>query len=158
MASQMGSKGIMGDSGNSQLAEKKTMGEHIFSRIGAHNRPHEFNITPRPTAPKFLIPKEETNIQFEIDTITKEWAKLDQECRRSIKFEQYFTMEKKLKNKEDNKSLHQNKEYNCAIGKFSLHTFDGSYQSSANTWVQKLGCVFLVQSNGGRRCFKNWLF
>ena len=109
MASQMGSKGIIGDSGSSQLAEKKTMGEHIFSRIGPHNRPHEFQSTPRPTAPKFLIPKEETNIQFEIDTITKEWAKLDEECRRSITFEQYFTMENKLKNKEDNKSLHQKK-------------------------------------------------
>jgi len=31
MASQMGSKGIIGDSGSSQSAEKKTMGEHIFS-------------------------------------------------------------------------------------------------------------------------------
>ena len=31
MASQMGSKGIIGDSGSSQSAEKKTMGEQIFS-------------------------------------------------------------------------------------------------------------------------------
>ena len=31
MASQMGSKGIIGDSGSSQSAKKKTMGEHIFS-------------------------------------------------------------------------------------------------------------------------------
>ena len=31
MASQMVSKGIIGDSGSSQSAEKKTMGEHIFS-------------------------------------------------------------------------------------------------------------------------------
>ena len=62
MASQMGSKGIMGDSGNSQLVEKKTMGENIFSRIGPYNRPHEFQRTLRPTTPKFLIPKEETNI------------------------------------------------------------------------------------------------
>ena len=31
MAIQMGSKGIIGDSGSSQLAEKKTMGEHILS-------------------------------------------------------------------------------------------------------------------------------
>ena len=31
MASQMGRKGIIGDSGSSQLAEKKTKGENIFS-------------------------------------------------------------------------------------------------------------------------------
>ena len=42
MASQMGRKGIIGDSGSSELVEKKTMGEHIFSQIGPHNRPHEF--------------------------------------------------------------------------------------------------------------------
>ena len=132
----------MGDSSSSHSEEKKTMGENIFSRIGPHNRTHEFQSTPRPTAPKFLIPKEETNIQFEIDTITKEWAKLDEECRRSITFEQYFTMENKLKKKEDNNSLHQNKELNCAIGKVPLPTFDGSSQSSANTWLRKWMCIF----------------
>ena len=57
MASQMGSKEIIGDSGSSQSTEKKTMGEHILSLIGPHNRPHEFHITPRPTTPKFIIPK-----------------------------------------------------------------------------------------------------
>ena len=31
MASQMGSKGIIGDSGSSQSAENKTMGEHFFA-------------------------------------------------------------------------------------------------------------------------------
>ena len=31
MANQMGSKGIIGDSGSSQSAENKTMGEHILS-------------------------------------------------------------------------------------------------------------------------------
>ena len=31
MASQMGSKGIIGDSGSLQSVEKKTMGEHVFS-------------------------------------------------------------------------------------------------------------------------------
>ena len=31
MANQMGSNGIIRDSGSSQSAEKKTMGEHIFS-------------------------------------------------------------------------------------------------------------------------------
>ena len=86
---QFGSKlGLMGDSSSSHSEENKTMGEQIFSRTGPHNRPHEFQSTPRSTTPKFLIPKEETNIQFEIDTITKEWAKLDEECRRSITFEQ----------------------------------------------------------------------
>ena len=100
MAGKMGSKGIMGDSGSSKSAEKKTMGENIFSQTRPHNRPHELQSTPRPNAPKSLTPKEDTNIQFEIDTITKEWAKLDEECRRSITFQQYFTMENKLKNKE----------------------------------------------------------
>ena len=38
MASQMGNKGIIRDSGSSQSLEKKKMGEHIFSRIGPHNR------------------------------------------------------------------------------------------------------------------------
>ena len=42
MASQMGSKGIIRDSGSSQSTEKKAMGEHIFSQIGPHNRPNEF--------------------------------------------------------------------------------------------------------------------
>ena len=41
MASQMGSKGIIGDSGSSQSTEKKKMGEHIFSRTRTHNIPHE---------------------------------------------------------------------------------------------------------------------
>ena len=41
MAYQMGSKGIMGDSGSSKSAEKKTMGEKIFSKTRPHNRPHE---------------------------------------------------------------------------------------------------------------------
>ena len=41
--SQFGSNlGVIGDSSSSQLEENKTMGEHIFSRIGTHNRPHEF--------------------------------------------------------------------------------------------------------------------
>ena len=97
----------MADSSSSHSEEKKTMGGIFFSRTGPHNRPHEFQSTPRPKSPKFFIPKEEANIQFEIDTITKEWAKLDEECRRSITFEQYFTMENKLKKKEDNKSLHK---------------------------------------------------
>ena len=88
LVSQFGSKlGLMGDSSSSHSEEKKTMGEKIFSRTGPHNRSHEFQSTPRPTAPKFIIPKEETNIQFEIDTTTQEWAKLDEECRRSITFE-----------------------------------------------------------------------
>ena len=51
-------------------------------------------------------------------------------------------MAKKIKKKEDNKSLHQNEELNCAIGKVPLPTFDGSSQSSANTWVQKLDVYF----------------
>ena len=38
--SQFGRKGVIGDSSSSQSEEKKTMGEHIFSRIGPHNRPH----------------------------------------------------------------------------------------------------------------------
>ena len=38
---QFGSKlGVIGDSSSSQLGENKTMGEHIFSRIGPHNRPN----------------------------------------------------------------------------------------------------------------------
>ena len=57
MASQMGRKGIIGDSGSSQSTETKTMGEHIFSQKGPHNIPHEFQSTPRPTAPKFRITK-----------------------------------------------------------------------------------------------------
>ena len=51
-------------------------------------------------------------------------------------------MENKIKNQEDNKSLNQNKELNCAIGKVLIPTFDGSSQSSANTWVQKLDVYF----------------
>ena len=84
------------------------MGEHIFSRTRPHNRPHEFQSTPRPTAPKFLIPKEETNIQFELDTMAKEWDKLDEDCKKSLPFDQYFMAANKLKNKEDNRSHYQN--------------------------------------------------
>ena len=55
---QFGSKlGAIGDNSGLHLEEKKTMGEHIFSRTGPHNRPHEFQSTPRPTAPKFIVPK-----------------------------------------------------------------------------------------------------
>ena len=43
LVSQFGSKlGVMGDSSSSHSEEKKTMGEHIFSRTGPHNRSHEF--------------------------------------------------------------------------------------------------------------------
>ena len=51
-------------------------------------------------------------------------------------------MENKLKKKEENKSIHKKKELNCSIGKVPLPTFDGSSQSSANTWVQKLDVYF----------------
>ena len=48
LVSQFGSKlGVIGDGSSSQSEEKKTMGEHIFSRTRPHNRPHEFHITPR---------------------------------------------------------------------------------------------------------------
>ena len=57
MASQFGIKGVIGDSSSSQSKENKTMGGHIFSSTGPHNRPHEFYTTPRDTAPKFIIPK-----------------------------------------------------------------------------------------------------
>ena len=50
-------------------------------------------------------------------------------------------MENKFK-KEGNKSLYQKKELNCAISKVPLPTFDGSSQSYANTWVQKLDVYF----------------
>ena len=37
LVSQFGSKlGVIGDSSSSQSEEKKTMGEHIFSRTGPH--------------------------------------------------------------------------------------------------------------------------
>ena len=72
LVSQFGIKlGVIRDSSGSQSQEKKTMDEHIFSQKIPHNSPHELQIIPRPTAPKFLTPKEDTNIQFEIDTITK---------------------------------------------------------------------------------------
>ena len=58
LVSQFGSKlGVMGDSSSSHSEEKKTMGEQIFSRTGPLNRPHKFQSTPRPTTPKFPIPK-----------------------------------------------------------------------------------------------------
>ena len=57
LVSQFGSKGVIGDSSSSQSGEKKTMGEHILSRTGPHNRPHEFHRKPRPTGTKFIIPK-----------------------------------------------------------------------------------------------------
>ena len=71
-----------------------------------------------------------------------EWDKLDEDCKKSVLFDQYFLAAHKLKNKEDNKSLYKNKDLNCAISKVPLPTFDGSSQSSANTWVQKLDVYF----------------
>ena len=85
------------------------MGEHILSRIGPHNRPHEFHNTPRNAETKFIIPKEEPNIQLELATMEKEWDKLDADCKRSVPFDQYFVAANKLKKKEDNKSLYKNK-------------------------------------------------
>ena len=58
LVSQFGTKlRVIGDSNSSQSEETKTMGEHIFSRIGPHNRTHEFQSTPSLNAPKFIIPK-----------------------------------------------------------------------------------------------------
>ena len=58
LVSQFGSKlGVMGDNSSLHSEEKKTMGDHIFSRTGPHNKPHEFQSTQRPTVPKFIIPK-----------------------------------------------------------------------------------------------------
>ena len=85
------------------------MGEHIFSRTRRHNRAHEFQRTSRPTSPKFIVPKEEPNIQLELATMAKEWNKLDEDCKRSVPFDQYFLAANKLKKKEGNKSLYKKK-------------------------------------------------
>ena len=74
--------------------------------------------------------------------MAKEWDKLDEDCKRSVSFDQYFLAPNKLKKKEDIKSLYKNKDLNCAISKVSLPTFYGSSQSFANTWVQKLDLYF----------------
>ena len=58
--------------------------------------------------------------------MAKEWDKLDEDCKRSVTFDQYFLATKKLKNKEDNKYPCKKKELNCAIGKVPLPTFGGS--------------------------------
>ena len=72
LVSQFGSKlGVMGGCSSSHSEEKKTMGEHIFSRTGNHNRNNEFHSTPSPTTPKFIVPKEEPNIQLELATMAK---------------------------------------------------------------------------------------
>ena len=67
---------------------------------------------------------------------------MDEDCTKSVPFDQYFLAANKLKKKENNRSLYQNKELKCAIGKVPLLTFDGSSQSSINTWVQKLDVYF----------------
>ena len=72
----------------------------------------------------------------------KEWDKLDEDCKRSVPFDQYFLAANKLKRKEANKYLYKNKGLNSAISKVPLPTFDGSSQSSANIWVQKLDVYF----------------
>ena len=105
LVSEFGSKGVIGDRSSSQSEEKKTMGEHIFSRKRPHNIPHQFQSTPSPTAPKFLIPKEEPSIQLELATMEKKWDKLDEDCKRSVPLDQYFVAANKLKNKEDNNSI-----------------------------------------------------
>ena len=88
LVSQFGSKlGVIGDSISSQSEEKKAMGEHIFSRTGTHNRTHEFQSTQRPTAPKFIVPKEEPNIQLKLATVEKNrinWMKIVKEVYHLI--------------------------------------------------------------------------
>ena len=74
--------------------------------------------------------------------MAKEWDKLDEDCKRSVPFDQYFLTANELKNKEDNKSLYKNKYFNFSISKVPLPTFYGSSQSSNNTWVQKLDVYF----------------
>ena len=135
-------KRVIGDRSSSQSEEKKTMGGSIFSSTRHHNIPHEFHSTSNPTAPKFLIPKEDPNIQLELATMEKEWDKLDEDCKQSVPFDQYFLVANKIKKKEDNRYIYQQKELNCSIGKFPLPTFDGSSQIFANTWVQKLDVSF----------------
>ena len=90
--------------------------------------------------------------------MAKEWDKLDEDCKISVPFDQYFLATNKLKKKEDNKSLYKNNDLNCAISKVPLPTFDGSSQSSANTWGAKIRCVFSAESDGGRKCLKNGHF
>ena len=41
--------------------------------------------------------------------MAKEWDKLDEDCKISVPFDQYFLAATKLKNKEDNKSLYKKK-------------------------------------------------
>ena len=65
--------------------------------------------------------------------MAKEWDKLDEDCKKSVPFDQYFLIANKLKKKEANRSLYQKKELICAISKFPVPTFYGSSQSSTNT-------------------------
>ena len=74
--------------------------------------------------------------------MAKEWDTLDENCKISVPFDQYFLAAKKLRKNEYNKYLYKNKDLNCAISKVPLPTFDGSSQSFANTWVQKLHVYF----------------
>ena len=66
MASQMGSKGIIGDSGSSQSAEKKTMGENIISRTRPHNRPMNFRSHQGLLHLNLLLPKNILTFNFKL--------------------------------------------------------------------------------------------
>ena len=53
-ASQLMGKSTFGSGSSSPHEDRKTHGEAIFSKIGPHNRPHEFINKNGPAIPKFL--------------------------------------------------------------------------------------------------------
>ena len=89
----------------------------------------------------FLYGKEEPSIQLELVTMAKEWDNWMKIVRKVYHLISTFLMQTNSKRRKII-GLYKNKELNCDIGKVPLPTFDGSSQSSANTWVQKLDVYF----------------
>ena len=110
------------------------MGEHIFSRTGPIIDPMNLRSHQGLLHLNFLYPKK--SLTFNLNLL--QWQK------NGINWMMIVRKVYMQKNPKRRKiiSLYTKKDLNCAIGKVPLPTFDGSSQSFANTWVQKLDVYF----------------
>ena len=97
MAIQLGGKLETRGSSRSHHQEKNTYGETIFSKIGPHNLPHEFKNQTIPKNPMFLESKENLDIAYDMKYAIDEWQQLSEECKKTLPFNQFLKVYRKLK-------------------------------------------------------------
>ena len=137
MSSQLGGKSTPRSSSSSPHNEKRTNGEAIFSKIGPHNQPHEFNNQNKSEIPKFLESKEVLYTTYDVREATNDWQQLSDECRNVLPFDKFIRAYLKFKQGgSGNRESTLNHELNYTMGKVTIPSFDGSSQMSASAWLQ----------------------